>query len=306
MPETLMKRPRRTAFTLVELLFVIAIVAMLVALLLPALMRARDQARQIDCLSRMRQCAVVAIGLYGADYKGAFVPLLGIRAGFATMPNGTGFNLLGGDGGAASNGPNPANNPYNIIWPDFIQMYLDPKNQRDSSTWTKEFHPALYCPGDWAGMGGGDPRVGWWGPSVFREFSWRMNYDVTNMSTPAPGTFVPLIGKKVGSAKDPARKVLMAEVHYEAVAWWGTSFLTIEPPFGWGPNVLSPRGELQDGANGQWISPPRHRRGFGVAYCDGSVRVVPFEQTTDFLEGPPNGPNGAWHATGKNWDFERP
>ncbi|MGB0767158.1 MAG: type II secretion system protein [Phycisphaeraceae bacterium] len=62
----------RKAFTLIELLVVISIIALLIAILLPALGAARDSARKIQCLSNVRQLNV-AWQTFPVDNKGVLV-----------------------------------------------------------------------------------------------------------------------------------------------------------------------------------------------------------------------------------------
>lgn len=60
--------PRRTAFTLVELLVVIAVIALLIGILLPALSAARDAARKTKCLASHKSLMTASL-LYADDSR---------------------------------------------------------------------------------------------------------------------------------------------------------------------------------------------------------------------------------------------
>lgn len=70
-----MKNNRRYAFTLIELLIVIAIIALLAAILFPVFARARENARRASCQSNLKQIGI-GIAQYTQDYDEMY-PLQG-------------------------------------------------------------------------------------------------------------------------------------------------------------------------------------------------------------------------------------
>jgi prepilin-type N-terminal cleavage/methylation domain-containing protein len=261
-------------FTLVELLVVVGIIALLIAFLLPALQAAREQAKLVDCLTRIRQCTTVAVGMYAVDYQGSIPPLIGHRAGYDFI----GFQILSNAAiGVRLNG---ASGPdYNIGWPDLLQIYLEPNNQRDDVNF-RQYSPVLYCSNDVYQFPG--HPLGWWpasgmGNQYFREFSFRMNPNITPIRSTglaAPMEGAPVYGQKFSGVRNSSRKILMDEHHYEGVtgaAWAGMNANTAVV-FG-GGSMLSNQIMLRWPPTGHF-SLPRHHNGCVVSYCDGSARII--------------------------------
>lgn len=126
-------RAQRRAFTLVELLVVIGIIALLISILLPALQRVKEQAARTLCLSNHKQM-LTAIQLYGGDNK-------------EKLPFCNWLSQEGG-GGGQFRGPG-----WLYLWPapGNVQQGLTqgPAKRRDGALWKYLKHEKVYkCPFD--------------------------------------------------------------------------------------------------------------------------------------------------------------
>ena len=178
------KRGGRVAFTLVELLVVIAIIALLISILLPVLSKVKRKAQQVGCASGEKQI-YMALTMFTSEHKGHlprphFVgelssdpTLVKLNAWCQQVANATGHIDLDDDKGA--------------LWP-----YIKGRETR---------RKVLMCPGDEGEMLAGHPVMVAWPRNVSYSFNQHIYRDTTT----------PVLGLQMARVKESSQRILIYE-----------------------------------------------------------------------------------------------
>jgi len=195
---------KRAAFTLVELLVVIGIIAILTALLLPALNKARQQAVTLKCLANLRTLGQ-ATAMYMVQFKGAWpypTSAFPLPPGSGTPPAGSPLDGM----------------QENICWytalDPFLQNNRSPRTSNTVSQW-REYKTWKQCPvyelfdGQELNATGSQNNI-----KGFAR-TYKMNSHLRRRSyqtgTGAANIQVPANVARVGDVKDSARVVYLGD-----------------------------------------------------------------------------------------------
>jgi prepilin-type N-terminal cleavage/methylation domain-containing protein/prepilin-type processing-associated H-X9-DG protein len=291
MPEHGVAVPRQqnsckaSGFTLVELLVVIGIIAVLIAILLPALAKARDSAIRVQCASNLRQIGI-AIQLYSNDNNG-FYPasndvwsneLFYASAGGPTPPQRLGlllgdWNALASSGDATAQGVVQATGANVGSYLSNRQILIDP----GAPSMFTDFFATSYDRDRDAGYSYVVPKSAQNSPT---NFAWRPK-------EPIPDS--------------PFDAMWGGFLNYQAIC------SCYRADYGWGQN---------DTMNGN-LPFPHDDEGVNVLYYDGSVSWVPRPKSIQAnlnpnfgepifagVDGWPDEIYNPGHATGNGLDFD--
>lgn len=240
------RRSARPGFTLIELLVVIAIIAILAAMLLPALAAAKNKAKRTQCLSNLKQQGV-ACTMYAND-SGDFLPAAPISASFPLGSTATYWNY-GGKQGTEYTGNLRLVNPY---------------VGREGTVTTNSAGAELVfkCPGD-----NGATRAGWPNdrkPTVFDTFGSSYLY---NSSANDNDDVKGLYRKKHSTIRNPSKIILVNDysfnIHFNGMLIFQKSFWHHASRLG-GGNVA-----FVDGHGAYYYvtrDKPDHQRGNGWSF----------------------------------------
>ncbi len=316
----------RAGFTLIELLVVIAIIAILAAILLPALAKAKSRAQRLQCMNQIKQLAL-GIDLFVGD-NGEMYPAAGYAAPAGVLTWDTWiYPYIGGSSGVR---PNQAS----------MGIYLeDPSDQKyvDGAVGLK----VMACPADvfqkiyWMHIDSADPGS----PLQYAVKTYEMNssgsayavdfqVDPQNGKYPLPDLSQPnrhgvgiywqapsgsfdwgARGYPTSVVRDPSGTILLCELANSQASEgniWPCNCLGPQPGVAnWAglyqidPSAKSDVASLFNGSysEGQMLYKAHNNR-FNYAFHDGHVETLRVEDTIGSASGPPlvriQNPKGMW------------
>lgn len=268
------KTNRAHAFTLLELLVVVAIIALLASILFPAFSRARENARRSSCLSNLKQIGL-GIAQYTQDYD-EYLPYSGSTA----------------TGGR---------------WPNKIGPYIKNTSIFVCPSYT-DFKPVsnfLYenAATGWRGNGSTyaiNVNFSDYESNTIKSRHLAEIVDTVNSSIIAETGVLTLNGNALLSSPDNLDPTTWNNYINKAdlvVPYKGNSDWQWMPPTSWDGGQAFYTFAGYDSNNNNMRRPvPRHFNGLNVAYCDGHAKWIPI---TQFLGPMPGGwpyghPNNSW------------
>jgi prepilin-type N-terminal cleavage/methylation domain-containing protein/prepilin-type processing-associated H-X9-DG protein len=190
----------KPGFTLVELLVVIGIIALLIAILLPALNKARETAIRTKCLSNVRQMGI-AILMYCTENKGVFPSLGTGKNGAVLATNSEMLHWQLDNPTTGKSTPSLTLQQGGVYDPLIATQGIGPYLKVSPTNVNM-----LRCPSDPSYM----YRTGFTGENQSYSFSYSINWDF-NGDTPINTVVVPGGRHKITQVSDPADKILVIE-----------------------------------------------------------------------------------------------